>query len=131
MPKTLDEMMQELPKERQEKIEARYQELREEYLTLQELRKARKLTQERMAEMLHVQQFTVSKMEKRTDLLLSTLRSYIEAMGGDLKLIVQFPDRTPVLLKGLSELENMDALPDSLLPRQKKGRENGPDFMPA
>jgi hypothetical protein len=49
-------------------------------------------------------------MEKRTDVLLSTLRSYIEAMGGRLDLVVQFPDREPVILQGLSdEIEPHDA----------------------
>ena len=110
MPKSLDEMIKRLPMERQEAIDARYQDLRADYLSLQELRKARKLTQEKLAELLHVQQFTVSKMEKRTDLLLSTLRGYIEAMGGDLKLVVQFPDSEPIVLKGFSEIEEMEGL---------------------
>ena len=69
---------------------------------MRDLRKARKLTQERLAELLHMRQESVSRLEKRSDLLLSTLSSYIKAMGGELKLIVQFPDRPPVqLLDGL------------------------------
>lgn len=87
-----------------ETIAARYQELREEYITLQSLRKAHDLTQERMAEILNVRQENVSRLEKRTDMMLSTLRSYIQAMGGDLKLVVEFPNRTPIMLTGLSTL---------------------------
>jgi len=85
-------------------IETRYQELREEYVTLQSLRKAHDLTQEHLAEILNVRQENISRMEKRTDMMLSTLRSYIQAMGGDLKLVVEFPNRSPILLTGLSTL---------------------------
>jgi len=84
-------------------IKKRYKTLRQEYLTLQDLRKARSLTQERMAEMLHIKQENVSRIEKRSDLLLSTLRSYVEAMGGSIKLTVEFPDRPPVALLGFGD----------------------------
>lgn len=94
-------------------IHERAQELRTEYATLQDLRKARELTQERMAEMLHIKQENVSRLEKRSDLLLSTLRSYIAAMGGDLKLIVEFPGRPPVTLIGFGELTSTSASPES------------------
>ncbi len=103
--KLLQEVWDAFSDEEKAQIEARYQQLRVEYLTLQDLRKARNLTQERMAEMLHIKQENVSRLEKRSDLLLSTLRSYIEAMGGNLKLIVEFPDRPPVTLAGLSTAE--------------------------
>ena len=76
--------------------------LHAEYLTLQEIRKAKELTQTQLAEMLGIRQATVAQMEKRSDLMLSTLRSYIEAMGGKLNLMVEFPDRPPVSLDGLS-----------------------------
>jgi hypothetical protein len=56
-----------------------------------------------MAELLHMRQESVSRLEKRSDLLLSTLRNYVRAMGGDLKLIDQFPDRPPVQLEELME----------------------------
>lgn len=86
----------------------RAKELIAEQMTLQDIRKARKLTQERMAELLNIRQDSVSKLEKRTDLLLSTLRSYVNAMGGSLKIIAEFPDRPPVILTGLAELEDKD-----------------------
>lgn len=104
MPKELDEIMRELPPERRERIEKRAKELIDEHMTLQDIRKAQKLTQERMAQILGVGQDSVSRLEKRTDLHLSTLNNYINAMGGSLKLVAEFPDRSPVILDGLVEL---------------------------
>ncbi len=77
-------------------------------MTLRDVRKARELTQERMAELLGIRQDSISKLEKRTDLLLSTLRSYLNAMEGELQLIVEFPDRPPVVITGLAELDDED-----------------------
>ncbi|MBE9168591.1 XRE family transcriptional regulator [Pleurocapsales cyanobacterium LEGE 06147] len=109
MAKKLNEIIKKLPQERQNKIEARSQELIAEYMTLQDLRKARKLTQERMAESLKIRQDSVSRLEKRSDLLLSTLRSYVNAMGGELKLIAEFPDRPTVVLTGIAELNDEES----------------------
>lgn len=86
------------------KAKARSRELIAEYKTLQELRKARELTQSRLAEILGVTQDNVSRIEKRSDVLLSTLRSYVEAMGGELDLVVRFPDHEPVHIRSLSDL---------------------------
>lgn len=61
-------------------------------MPLNELRKARGLSQKMLAEVLHVQQPSIAKIEKRTDMYLSTLRSHIEAMGGELDMIARFPD---------------------------------------
>jgi DNA-binding transcriptional regulator YiaG len=61
-------------------------------IELNELRKARKLTQEQIAERLGIRQSNVSKLERRADLLVSTLRDVIEAMGGELRVIARFPD---------------------------------------
>ena len=105
MAKKLEDIMQNLSQERQQKIEARTQELIAEEMTLRDIRKARELTQERIAELLKIRQDSVSRLEKRSDLLLSTLRSYIEAMGGELELTAKFPNRPPVKLTGLAELE--------------------------
>jgi len=106
MGKSLQEMIQTLPVTQQAEVEARFQELYAEELSLRDLRKARELTQEGMAELLHMRQESISRLEKRSDLLLSTLRNYVRAMGGELKLIVQFPDRPAVLLEGLLEDED-------------------------
>lgn len=61
-------------------------------MPLNELRQARGLTQQMLAEVLHVEQPSIAKMEKRTDIYLSTLRSHIEAMGGKLEIVANFPD---------------------------------------
>ena len=95
------DVMNTLPAERRAKIEARAEELIAEEMTLRDLRKARDLTQERMAELLGVGQDNISRLESRADMLLSTLRSYVTAMGGSLDLIVRFPDRPAVALSAL------------------------------
>ncbi len=61
-------------------------------MRLHELRRARGLSQKVLAETLHVQQPSEAKMERRTDMYISTLRSHIEAMGGELEVIAKFPD---------------------------------------
>jgi DNA-binding XRE family transcriptional regulator len=81
------------------------QELLAQYLTLQQLRKARDMTQVALAKTLGKEQVAISQIEKRTDMLLSTLRGYVEAMGGNLSLVVQFDDRNPVFLTGLNDDE--------------------------
>ena len=104
MARTLNDMMAGLPDDQQREVEAEAARLIEEEMTLRDLRKAHALTQERMAEALHISQDGVSRIEKRSDFLLSTLRSYIEAMGGKLRLVVEFPDRKPVTLAELDRL---------------------------
>jgi DNA-binding XRE family transcriptional regulator len=88
---------------RRKKIEARAAQLVAEEMTLQELRQARKLTQVRMARALGITQDGVSRLEKRSDLLLSTLRKSVQAMGGTLSLVAEFPDRDPVVLSGIAD----------------------------
>lgn len=61
-------------------------------MPLQELRQARGLSQKVLADLLSVQQPAIAKIEKRTDMYVSTLRSHIEAMGGELEVIARFPD---------------------------------------
>jgi transcriptional regulator with XRE-family HTH domain len=85
------------------KVEARAAQLIAEEMTLRELRHARKLTQVRIAKALGITQDSVSRLEKRSDLLLSTLRKTIKAMGGDLALVAEFRDRPPVVLSGIAQ----------------------------
>lgn len=101
----LETVMKGLSPERRKRIEDRAAELIAEELTLRKLRRARKLTQVRMAKALGIGQDSVSKLEKRTDLLISTLRRSIRAMGGNLSLVAEFPNRAPVLLTGIGEVE--------------------------
>ena len=63
-----------------------------ETMPLQELRQARALSQDEMAKTLGIKQAAVSKLERRTDMYLSTLRKFIEAMGGQLEIIAHFPE---------------------------------------
>lgn len=104
MAKSLDQVMKGLPAARRQKIEQRGAELIQEQMTLQELRKGLNLTQEAMADLLDVKQGNVSKVEKRTDMLISTLREYVEAMGGTLELVARLPGRAPVKLEGFRDL---------------------------
>lgn len=71
--------------------DARLEQLRGE-VRLQELRKARAQTQEAIAELMDIPQSSVSKIEQRTDAYVSTIRRYLEAIGGNLQIIARFPD---------------------------------------
>ena len=102
MGKTLEDKLQELSPERRQRIEDHATQLIAEELSLRDLRKALSMTQDQLAENLQIRQEGISRLEQRTDLLLSTLQKHIVAMGGELQLIVQFPDRPPVRLSGLS-----------------------------
>lgn len=73
-------------------------------MPLNELRQARGLSQKALAGVLHVQQPAIAKIERRTDMYISTLRSHIEAMGGELEVVARFPD-VSVKISNFSELE--------------------------
>jgi transcriptional regulator with XRE-family HTH domain len=94
--------IQKLNSVQQKKIRARAAELIAEEMSLRDLRKARKLTQARVAKVLGITQDSVSRLEKRSDLLLSTLRKTVKAMGGDVRIVAEFPDRNPVVLSDLT-----------------------------
>ena len=100
MAKNVDEIIKRLSPARRKKVEVRAAKLIAEELTMQELRRAQKLTQTRMAKKLGVAQKQISEIEKRTDMLISTLRRTIEARGGHLSLIAEFPNRQPVVQAG-------------------------------
>lgn len=89
------------PKARQAAA-ARAKEMLEE-MPLHELRQARGLSQQQLAEKLHVQQPAIAKLERRTDMYLSTLRHHVEAMGGELEVVARFPDGT-VKIRNFSDL---------------------------
>jgi transcriptional regulator with XRE-family HTH domain len=104
MAKTLDEILAVLPKARRDRIDARYEELRKEVESLAALRKAAGKAQIDIATSLRISQPSVSKIEKQTDMYLSTLRNYVEAVGGNLELVVRFPQHPPLHLGGLGEV---------------------------
>ena len=99
---SLQEKLASLPSERRSRIKAETTNLQAAYKTLKDLRLAQDMTQAHLAKQLGKSQVTVAQMEKRTDLLLSTLRHYVEAMGGRLDLVVRFPDKAPVIVKQLN-----------------------------
>lgn len=61
-------------------------------MPLQELRQARRMSQEQLAKKLHTKQASVSKIERRMDMYISTLRGYLRGMGGELEVVARFPD---------------------------------------
>jgi len=101
MARTLDQVIAKLRESERAKIEARAQELIAEEMSLQNLRRAIGKTQTAVAKRLKVGQDAVSKIETRSDMYVSTLRDFIKAMGGELELVAQFPNRPPVRLKAL------------------------------
>ena len=101
MAASLEDKLARLPGERRAQVDARAAELIAEEMTLGDLRRALVRTQVHLARELGVKQETVSRLEKRSDMLLSTLRGFVEAMGGELDLLAKFPDRPPVRLKTL------------------------------
>ena len=99
----VNDKIRQLKPAQRKRVEQRAAELIAEEMTLRELRRARKLTQVRMAKALGITQDSVSRLEKRSDLLLSTLRKTVQALGGNLSLVAEFPDRPPVVLSGIAE----------------------------
>lgn len=93
-----------LPEEERKAIEERATEIREEIQTLRELRSMAQKSQVEVAKALETSQPAVSRMERGADMFLSTLRGYVESLGGELDLIVRLPNKRPVHLKGLGDL---------------------------
>lgn len=98
------EIWDNLPTDRKARIEEGTRKLEAEYLTLQELRKKAGLTQAGVSQGLGMPQSNVSRLEKGSDMLLSTLRQYVEAIGGKLNLTVELPNEPPIKLNVLSDL---------------------------
>jgi DNA-binding XRE family transcriptional regulator len=103
---SLEEMLATESEDFRQSVKQRTAELIAEELNLREVRRLRKLTQARLSKKLKIGQEGVSRIEKRSDLYISTLRSYVEGVGGKLKLVVELPDRSPVVLAGLGEGED-------------------------
>ena len=103
MPVNVNQIIRKLSPAERKKVEERAAELIAEEMSLRDIRKARNLTQARVAKTLGITQDSVSRLEKRSDLLLSTLRKTVKAMGGDVRIVAQFPDRSPVVVSHLAE----------------------------
>ncbi len=104
MTRSLNDKVKSLSKTRQNAIQARANELIAEEMTLKDLRIALEKTQVDLGEALHMKQEGVSRLERRSDMLLSTLNKYICAMGGSLKLTAEFPNRPPVVIQGITDI---------------------------
>lgn len=124
MGRTLDEVMASLPAEEREWIEARARVLIDEVETLRALRQVLGKAQGEIAARLKVKQPSVSKLEKQTDMYLSTLRGYVEALGGKLELVVHFPERAPVRIERLGDLTGAEEAPSRPV-RRRSARAKG------
>lgn len=105
----LDDVLSSLPAKRRAAIETRGRIILEKIdrrATLAQMRKSRRITQARLANILGVKQMQVSRLERRKDPRLSTLRRTVEALGGQLTLIATFPDQQPVALTPGAVSEN-------------------------
>lgn len=100
---TLDDLLKRLPKARRDKIRRRTRELVSEYQSLQDLRVARVRSQTSLARSMNVNQSAISKLERRKDMQISTLRALIHAMGGSLEIRVVFPKTKPIRLRQFDE----------------------------
>jgi DNA-binding XRE family transcriptional regulator len=100
--KPFSALMAKMPKEAQARARAHANKMRAE-LPLAELRAAMRMSQTQLASILQVDQPAISRLERKADMMLSTLASYIEAMGGQLQIVATFPDGE-VKIKGLAEL---------------------------
>jgi DNA-binding XRE family transcriptional regulator len=99
MARNLEQVLAALPAKRRAKVVQRAAEL----ATLKDLRQAVQRTQEELATALGVGQDTISRLEQRSDMLLSTLKRYVEAMGGKLNLVAEFPNRPPMVIDHIAE----------------------------
>ncbi len=104
MGRTRSEMMAALPAQRRRKVKARAAELVAEVEGLKALRQLAERSQEEMAAVLNIKQPSVHKIEKQTDLYLSTLRRFVEAAGGTLELRIELPGKGTMHLTGVGDL---------------------------
>jgi DNA-binding XRE family transcriptional regulator len=104
MGRSLQEMLDTLPTASRKRVDARYRELKAEVEGLRALRKVAGKAQADIAAALHIKQPSVSKIEKQADMYISTLRSYVEAIGGELDLVVRLPSHPAMRLHHLGDM---------------------------
>ena len=104
MGRSLEDVIGALPEERRRRVGMRFEELKDEVKSLGELRRAAGKAQAQIAAALRIKQPSVSKIEKQADMYVSTLRSYVEAIGGQLDLIVRLPSRRPFRIERLGDV---------------------------
>jgi transcriptional regulator with XRE-family HTH domain len=125
MGRTLDQVIAALPPERRARVAARHHELRQEVESLRELRQIAGKAQADIAAALDIKQPSVSKIEKQADMYLSTLRSYVEAIGGELELNVKLPKRPALRLRHLGDVCEPIAEPASHPARRRRSANAG------
>ncbi|HXS51753.1 MAG TPA: helix-turn-helix transcriptional regulator [Usitatibacter sp.] len=131
MGRRIDDVIAKLPKERRKAVAKKANEMAKEMIahadSLRVVRKALSKTQTKIGEDLGLSQNAVSQLEGRSDLLLSTLRRYVRALGADLDLVVRMKDGSKVLLEGLGQsAEHRGRMkPDSGVKRAAKRRGRG------
>lgn len=113
MARKFSELRAKMPPEAQQRSEKAFQEMLEE-MPLHESRRARGLSQKALADVLHVEQPAIAKMEKRADMYISTLRSHIEAMGGELEIVARFPEGA-VRIQNFNTLDSNTGMRESEL----------------
>lgn len=106
MGRTLEELLDALPPEERAHVEARGAELHAEVEGLKALRKLARRSQEQIAQNLGIKQPAIVKIERQTDLYLSTLRRFVEAAGGKLTLSVELPETGVIHLTGMGDLND-------------------------
>ena len=121
MAKKFQNLRNNMSQERREKIAKMTQDMLAE-MPMYELRRARQLSQEQLADVLDIKQGSVSKLERRTDLYISTLRRYIEAMGGELTLQARFPEGS-VTITQLDQIDESDGKPTRQMTRRRANRQ--------
>ncbi len=119
MGRSLNDIIAALPAEEQAAIDARYQDLKQEVEGLRELRQIAGKAQAEIASALNIKQPSVSKIEKQADMYLSTLRSYVEAVGGKLELTVKLPAHPALRLQSLGDVSAPN-VPTRSVERKKK-----------
>lgn len=104
MGRNLNEVIADLPADRRAGIDARYRQMKDDIEGLRELRQVAGKAQADIATALNIKQPSVSKIEKQADMYLSTLRGYVEAIGGELDLVVRLPKRPALRLRHLGDV---------------------------
>ncbi len=104
MGRSVNRIVADLPADRQARIDARYREMKDEVESLRELRPVAGKAQAEIAAALNIKQPSVSKIEKQADMYLSTLRSYVEAIGGELDLMVRLPKHGVLRIQHLGDV---------------------------
>jgi DNA-binding XRE family transcriptional regulator len=120
--RNVNQVIADLPLERRARIDARYREMKDEVEGLRELRQVAGKAQADIANALNIKQPSVSKIEKQADMYLSTLRSYVEAIGGELDLVVRLPKRPALKLQHLGDMSKISPEARAVSRRAVKSR---------